>query len=85
MFHLAPCIRFLLCVALQLTELLAVCQPADTTLRTSRDKPGKLLLPISHAGVQCLSFGYVNPSSGVPGAGGKGAAVLRGPMVSKVS
>lgn len=32
-----------------------------------------------------MSFGWVNPKAGVPGAGGRGAAVMRGPMVAKVS
>lgn len=31
-----------------------------------------------------MSFGWVNAKAGVPGAGGHGAAVMRGPMVSKV-
>ncbi|KAG5180225.1 P-loop containing nucleoside triphosphate hydrolase protein [Tribonema minus] len=65
-------------------SLPTLIQPADTTLRVARDKPGKLLVPIEHEGVRCLSFGYVNPNAGVPGAGGHGAAVMRGAMVSKV-
>ena len=35
-------------------------------------------------GVKCLSFGYVNPKAGPPGAGGQQAAVMRGPIVTKV-
>ena len=31
-----------------------------------------------------MSFGWVNAKAGVPGAGGHGAAVMRGAMVSKV-
>lgn len=44
----------------------------------------KLLSPVMHRGVACMSFGWVNAKAGVPGAGGHGAAVMRGPMVSKV-
>lgn len=60
-------------------------QPEETTLRVSPSFPDlKLLTPVYHRGVACMSFGWVNPKAGVPGAGGRGAAVMRGPMVSKV-
>jgi ATP-binding protein involved in chromosome partitioning len=35
-------------------------------------------------GVQFLSFGHVNRKSGVTGAGGQGAAIIRGPIASRV-
>jgi Mrp family chromosome partitioning ATPase len=43
----------------------------------------KWVLPLTAHGVKCMSFGFVNPSAG-PGAGGVSAAVMRGPMASKV-
>ncbi|CAN0077055.1 unnamed protein product, partial [Discosporangium mesarthrocarpum] len=43
--------------------------PADTALRVSPSFPeGRLLLPVTHQGVSCISFGWVNPRAGVPGA-----------------
>jgi hypothetical protein len=35
--------------------------------------------------VGCMSFGWVNPRAGVVGAGGAEAAVVRGPVASKVA
>ncbi|CAM9802178.1 unnamed protein product, partial [Hapterophycus canaliculatus] len=59
--------------------------PEDVALRVSPAFPDlKLLSPVVHHGVACMSFGWVNSKAGVPGAGGHGAAVMRGPMVSKV-
>jgi Mrp family chromosome partitioning ATPase len=46
-----------------------------------------MVYPIEHMGVKLLSLGFVSPKSGVPGASGdihSGAAVMRGPMTSKV-
>lgn len=61
-------------------------QPEDVALRVSPAFPDlKLLSPVVHRGVACMSFGWVNAKAGVPGAGGHGAAVMRGPMVSKVN
>jgi Mrp family chromosome partitioning ATPase len=31
-----------------------------------------------------MSFGYVNPKSGAAGSGGKTAAVVRGPIATKI-
>lgn len=35
--------------------------------------------------ITAMSFGWVNPKAGVKGAGGNEAAVVRGPIASKVS
>lgn len=60
-------------------------QPPDVALRVSPAFPDlKLLSPVFHRGVACMSFGWVNAKAGVPGAGGRGAAVMRGAMVTKV-
>lgn len=42
------------------------------------------VLPLEAEGVKVLSFGHVNPRAGVVGAGGQGAAVVRGPVASRV-
>ncbi len=55
----------------------------DPTVRVSPTN-NKRVLPIIQDGVKLLSFGHVNPSAGVPGAGGRQAAVLRGPQASRV-
>lgn len=45
----------------------------------------KFILPLEGPlGIKVLSFGFVNPKAGAPGAGGKDAALMRGPVVSKV-
>ena len=38
---------------------------------------------LEYEGVRCMSYGFVNPDAG-PGAGGRGAAIARGPLVSKL-
>eukprot|EP00752_Nemacystus_decipiens_P004097 g3749.t1 len=66
-------------------SLPTLVNPDDVALRVSPAFPDlKLLSPVVHRGVACMSFGWVNAKAGVPGAGGHGAAVMRGPMVSKV-
>ncbi|CBN74480.1 conserved unknown protein [Ectocarpus siliculosus] len=66
-------------------SLPTLVNPDDVALRVSPAFPDlNLLSPIIHRGVACMSFGWVNAKAGVPGAGGHGAAVMRGPMVSKV-
>jgi len=59
--------------------------PSDPTqpVRRSQNNPDHVL-PLDRGNVRFLSFGHVNPKAGVPGAGGKSAAVVRGPIVSRV-
>ena len=45
----------------------------------------KWVRPLISHGMSCMSFGFVSPSAGVAGAGGREAAVMRGPMASKVT
>jgi len=53
-------------------------------VKRSREHEG-MILPIQcHGGVSAMSFGWVNPKAGVKGAGGTEAAVVRGPIASKV-
>ncbi len=68
-------------------SLPSLVRPSDTTLRQSSDSAEKdvLLSPLTYRGVKMLSFGWVNRESGAPGAGGFGAAVMRGAMSSKVT
>ncbi|CAH0519513.1 unnamed protein product [Peronospora belbahrii] len=54
----------------------------DRTIRPSR-KVKNFVEPVEYEGVKCMSFGFVNQRA-APGAGGVGAAVMRGPMVSKL-
>ncbi|GLD93415.1 hypothetical protein PINS_up002007 [Pythium insidiosum] len=63
-------------------SLPTMVSPADKTLRTSR-KFKNFVVPLEYEGVKCMSFGFVNAKA-APGAGGVGAAVMRGPMVSKL-
>jgi ATP-binding protein involved in chromosome partitioning len=57
--------------------------PSDKTVKKSPRYPDMILpLPGPH-GLKLLSFGFVNPKA-ARGAGGGQAAVLRGPMVTKV-
>lgn len=59
-------------------------QPISDVVRRSPSNPKNILpLETSH-GIKMLSFGHVSPKSGVQGAGGREAAVLRGPVASKV-
>lgn len=56
----------------------------DITIRKSANDD-KMIEPIEdNDGLKVLSFGYVNPKAGAPGAGGRDAAVMRGPIVSRV-
>lgn len=56
-------------------------QPDDPEARLPRSKLNpKFILPLEAEGIKVLSFGHVNPRAGVVGAGGQGAAVLRGPV-----
>ena len=60
-------------------------QPVSDIVRRSRINPKNILPLISiDYGIKMLSFGHVNPKAGVQGAGGREAAVLRGPVASKV-
>ena len=47
-------------------------------------RASNFVLPLEAEGIQVLSFGHVNPRAGVVGAGGQGAAVIRGPVASRV-
>lgn len=53
-------------------------------VRRSRTQDN-MILPIDcSCGITAMSFGWVNPKAGVRGAGGAQAAVVRGPIASKV-
>jgi Mrp family chromosome partitioning ATPase len=69
----------------------------DPTVRPSPDVDGSLA-PVRYAAptpsggethdrrsvaLDCMSYGWVNPAA-APGAGGQGAAVVRGPLVSRL-
>ena len=56
----------------------------DLTVYKSSSKPNHILPLQATCGLKTMSFGFVNSNSGVRGAGGKGAAVMRGPIASKV-
>mmetsp|Transcript_18140 Transcript_18140/g.17475 ORF Transcript_18140/g.17475 Transcript_18140/m.17475 type:complete len:561 (+) Transcript_18140:74-1756(+) len=56
----------------------------DLAVQKSPNNP-KWILPLeATSGLKILSFGHVNPRSGAPGAGGKGPAVMRGPIATRV-
>ena len=58
--------------------------PLSSVVRRSRSNP-KFIQPLeANYGVKMLSFGHVNPKAGVQGAGGREAAIIRGPIASKV-
>ncbi|KAF0683140.1 Aste57867_24828 [Aphanomyces stellatus] len=63
-------------------SLPTMVSPSDVAIRKSKANPN-FVVPVTFESVQCMSFGFVN-SKAAPGAGGKGAAVMRGAMVSKV-
>ncbi|OQR85046.1 hypothetical protein ACHHYP_12408 [Achlya hypogyna] len=63
-------------------SLPTMISPDDRAIRRSKVNPS-FVEPVTYHGVECMSFGFVN-SKAAPGAGGKGAAVMRGAMVSKV-
>lgn len=61
-------------------------KPTCSKIKKSRLGDG-MILPIEYEGVKLLSIGHVSPKSGVPNASGGssgGAAVMRGPMASRV-
>jgi len=58
--------------------------PIDNTVRkVGPDKPGFIWPLETKEGLKVLSFGHVNPKAAT-GAGGKGAAVMRGPIATRV-
>jgi len=57
--------------------------PVDATVRKVQDKPGFIKPLVTREGLKILSFGHVNPKAAT-GAGGKGAAVMRGPIATRV-
>ncbi|ETL81719.1 hypothetical protein, variant 2 [Phytophthora nicotianae] len=63
-------------------SLPTMVSPEDCTIRQSK-KIKNFVEPVDYEGVKCMSFGFVNQRA-APGAGGVGAAVMRGPMVSKL-
>ncbi|KAG7396423.1 hypothetical protein PHYBOEH_002291 [Phytophthora boehmeriae] len=63
-------------------SLPTMISPEDRTIRQSR-KIKNFIEPVEYEGVKCMSFGFVNQRA-APGAGGVGAAVMRGAMVSKL-
>jgi Mrp family chromosome partitioning ATPase len=65
-------------------SLPTLIHPDDATVKRSPIGRG-MVLPIEHEHVKILSLGFVSPESGVPGSGpAGGAAVMRGPMASRV-
>ena len=59
-------------------------QPIDHAVKKSLHN-SKWIQPLECTnGLKVMSFGYVNPRSGAPGAGGKGPAVMRGPIATRV-
>lgn len=59
--------------------------PDDPEAKVLRSKKASnFVLPLDAEGVKVLSFGHVNPRAGVVGAGGQGAAVIRGPVATRV-
>nr|CCA21133.1 conserved hypothetical protein [Albugo laibachii Nc14] len=63
-------------------SLPTMINPEDRVVRPSPTNKG-FILPLEFQGVKLMSFGFVNQKA-APGAGGVGAAVMRGPMVSKL-
>ncbi|KAG6615852.1 putative ATPase, nucleotide-binding [Phytophthora cinnamomi] len=63
-------------------SLPTMVSPEDRSIRPSK-KVKNFVEPVEYEGVKCMSFGFVNQRA-APGAGGVGAAVMRGPMVSKL-
>jgi len=59
-------------------------RPLDVTVRRSTVNPKWVQPLVCPDGLKVMSFGYVNPRSGAPGAGGKGPAVMRGPIATRV-
>lgn len=57
--------------------------PVDVIVRKVPGKPGFVQPLVTKEGLKILSFGHVNPKSAT-GAGGKGAAVMRGPIATRV-
>ena len=58
-------------------------KPVDATVRRVPDKAGFIYPLETKEGMKVLSFGHVNPKAAT-GAGGKGAAVMRGPIATRV-
>ncbi len=60
--------------------------PEDVAVKRSptNDRHVLPLAASGHPNLKFLSFGHVNPKAGVAGAGGQGAAIMRGPIVSRV-
>jgi ATP-binding protein involved in chromosome partitioning len=56
----------------------------DRTVRRSKTNDKHILPLETREGLKIMSFGYVNPKAGVAGAGGNEAALLRGPVASRV-
>lgn len=57
--------------------------PLDPIVRKVPEKAGFVKPLLTKEGIKFLSFGHVNPKSAT-GAGGKGAAVMRGPIATRV-
>jgi Mrp family chromosome partitioning ATPase len=56
----------------------------DVKVRKSSINPRHILPIEGPYGLKVMSFGWVNPGAGVAGAGGRQAAILRGPVVTRV-
>lgn len=59
-------------------------QTTDLTVKKSTSNPKWIQPLVCTNGMKIMSFGYVNPRSGAPGAGGKGPAVMRGPIATRL-
>lgn len=65
-------------------SLPSMLRPIDPTVKRSKTKE-KFVEPLTGPlNIKMLSFGHVNPKAGAPGAGGKEAALIRGPIASRV-
>jgi Mrp family chromosome partitioning ATPase len=60
-------------------SLPTMLHPEDTSVRLDAEE-GKYVIPLDYKGIKGMSYGWVSKEAG-PGAGGSGAAVIRGPMV----
>mmetsp|Transcript_32328 Transcript_32328/g.54497 ORF Transcript_32328/g.54497 Transcript_32328/m.54497 type:complete len:317 (+) Transcript_32328:34-984(+) len=61
--------------------------PAESNTVRRSTRNSKQILPLQslhQPNLKILSFGHVNPKSGAPGSGGQAAAVVRGPIASRI-
>ena len=63
-------------------SLPTMLHPSDSRVRLDAEER-KYVVPLEYEGIKAMSYGWVSKEAG-PGAGGHGAAVVRGPMVSRL-